>query len=356
MKLLRIVLALGLAAVAAVAVLIVSPGTPPAPLPPRNGPALLEARLWGYQLQAARTELIPPDIDLLVIDYARESGGSDVLTQADVDAFRNRAGGRPRVVLAYMSIGEAERYRAYWRPYWSSRIWLGLFRPSWLGRENKEWKGNYLVRFWEAGWQKIIFNPQPSLFDTLRQIRFGRQKPYVDQIMEAGFDGVYLDRVDAFGEWEKTRPRAEAEMSAFVQKLSAYAKARKPGFLVVPQNGEELLEREDYRKAIDGVSKEDLMFGAEKQDRPNSREETQRSIALLRKLQSDGKPVFVVEYISDPSNRALSLKRTADLGFRTTFADRALNRPPENVLPPPPITAPVATPADPPPAIPKTQP
>jgi len=51
--------------------------------------------------------------------------------------------------------------------------------PSWLDKENPDWPGNYKVRFWDSGWQAIIFQ-------------------YLDKILAQGFDGVYLDLVDAY--------------------------------------------------------------------------------------------------------------------------------------------------------------
>ena len=313
---------------------------------------------WGYQLQGARAEFVPPAIDLLVIDHAREQSSTDLLTPPDVQAFRTRSTGAPRVVLAYMSVGEAEKYRYYWRNSWVTKAWLGLLKPSWLARENKEWKGNYLVRFWDAGWQKLIFNPAPTLLDNIRLKWLGASEPYIDKIIDAGFDGVYLDRVDVFGEWEKSHPSAEADMSAFVERLSKYAKSRKPGFLIVPQNGEELLTRADYRGAVDGIAKEDLLFGVEKSEKANDRDETKRSVELLKQFQADGKPVFVVEYLQDQSKRAISRARMKDLGFGIAFAERDLNRPPEleQVPTAPTVAAPPKAAITTAPAIPKPQP
>ncbi len=76
-------------------------------------------------------------------------------------------------MIAYLSIGEAETYRPYWNKAWKKEP------PPWLGKENREWRGNYGVKFWEPGWQAIIFD-------------------YADRIVAAGFDGIYLDKVDEF--------------------------------------------------------------------------------------------------------------------------------------------------------------
>ena len=80
-----------------------------------------------------------------------------------------------------MSIGEAEDYRFYWDTAWESN------EPEWLEGENPDWPGNYKVQYWEPDWQAIIF---------------GGPDAYLDIIIAAGFDGVYLDIIDAFEYFE----------------------------------------------------------------------------------------------------------------------------------------------------------
>ncbi len=104
----------------------------------------------------------------------------DQLTPSQVTQLRTKPGGAERLVLCYMSIGEAEDYRWYWQPGWASSP------PSWLGPENPDWPGNYLVEYWDPDWQGIIFGSPDS---------------YLDRILAAGFDGVYLDKIDSFESW-----------------------------------------------------------------------------------------------------------------------------------------------------------
>lgn len=97
--------------------------------------------------------------------------------QEQVAELSTKPGGGSRIVLCYMSIGEAEDYRWYWDPSWAADP------PSWLGPENPDWPGNYRVEYWDPEWQAIIYGSPDS---------------YLDRIIAAGFDGVYLDKVDAF--------------------------------------------------------------------------------------------------------------------------------------------------------------
>ena len=61
-------------------------------------------------------------------------------------------------------------------------------------------------------------------------------------------------------------------MVAFVTALAAHGRALKPGLLIVPQNAEELLDDAAYRALIDGIAKEDLLFGDGRSKHPNPQE------------------------------------------------------------------------------------
>ncbi len=301
----------------------------------RAGSSLTAAKNWGYQLQRVHTTLIPAPLDILVVDYARDEGLQEARTVDEVEALRKRPDGTNRIVLAYMSVGEAENYRFYWRRHWQYRA------PSWLARENSEWKGNFHVRFWDPGWQRILMDQDRTMLDTILDIVMPSRKAYLDRILEAGFDGIYLDRVDAYYEGSQERTTAEADMVALVGRLSTYAKQRRPGFLVVPQNGEELLQFAPYRKSIDAVAKEDLVLGIAGAEQENTAGDLARSIQLLELAKADGKPIFVVEYAQSPNKRALVRERLDRRGYIVHFAHRELNVPPELYQP---TAAPIAKP------------
>jgi cysteinyl-tRNA synthetase len=312
-------LALGLAAL--VWTLSILPWPRPA-LDRRSGLALAAVATWGYQLQQLDIRAIPGGIDLMVVDYSRDGSDRRELSREAVDELRRRPG-RPRIVLAYLSVGEAESYRYYWRTLWSA------LPPTWLGPENSVWKGNFAVRYWEAGWQSILLAPHATVLARLLEQTISRPKGYVDRILEAGFDGIYLDRVDAFEIWKSERPSAEQDMVALVEAISRHAKSRRPGFLVVPQNGEELLAHAPYRRAIDAVAKEGLLFGLTGPEEPNGPDEVRSSLRYLEQAKASRLPVFVVEYVRNEAKREQAAARMANAGFRLLFATRELNLPPE---------------------------
>jgi len=116
--------------------------------------------------------------DLIIIDLFFDE---EELTSEEIASLKTKANGGSRLVIAYMSIGEAEQYRYYWDTKWESKS------PTWLLEENSEWPDNYKVQYWNEEWQKIIF---------------GNENSYLNLIINHGFDGVYLDIIDAFEYFE----------------------------------------------------------------------------------------------------------------------------------------------------------
>lgn len=279
------------------------------------GPALANVKSWGYQLTDLDVAtLAASPYELLVIDYTRYGSEDARLSRADLDKLKKLPDGRRRFVLAYMSIGEAEEYRYYWRWHWG--ILWGLLAPSWRGKHNPEWEGNYAVRYWQPGWQSIILGSSATARDG-----------YLDRILDAGFDGVYLDKIDSSLESiGKENPNARADMVTFVHRIAERSRARVPGFLVVPQNGEELLSIAGYRSIIDGLGKEDLLYGEFANGKPNPPDTIAMRAKLLAKLALDRKPVFAVEYLDDVAEIAEARRRLLELGLVPHFADRDLAR------------------------------
>jgi cysteinyl-tRNA synthetase len=250
-----------------------------------NRPLAL-AETWRYQLDKIDVEALAADpSDLLVIDYAKKDGKVP-LTADEVTRIKVHPDGRRRLVVAYLSVGESEEYRYYWNPEWASSP------PDWLGEENCAWPKAHRVRYWTSGWKNINYRAADS---------------YLSRIISAGFDGVYLDRVDIFETYEKERPTARREMIEHVADLAAAARRLKPGFLVIPQNAETLLDDAGYRLVIDGLGKESLLHGGSETGKRNPNAGIRWSAGLLRQLQNDGKPVFVVEYLIN----ARQIDRTA---------------------------------------------
>ncbi|CAN7360395.1 MJ1477/TM1410 family putative glycoside hydrolase [Devosia sp. LjRoot3] len=270
-------------------------------------PHLSDARSWGYQLQMVDPDLVADSpYDLMVIDYARDGSAEQAFSRSEVMAMKRKPDGGARIVLAYLSIGEAEDYRSYWNRSWQASP------PGWLGKENPDWPGNYAVHYWDPAWQSVIM---------------GGPEAYLDSIMAAGFDGVYLDRIDAFDVSDPKVSRASRMqlMVEFVSTIAAYARSAHPGFIVVGQNAEELLNYPDYAAAIDGVGKEDLFFGLDGDGTLNSKGELRASLTPLQRFLASGKPVFLIEYLDTAESRALAHKNADALGVPIFIGSRELD-------------------------------
>lgn len=134
--------------------------------------------LLNYEKFSSSEELVRilsySDFDFLIID---PFVGKEILTKEQVNKIKTRPDGTQRKVIAYISLGEAETYRDYWDSKWS------VGNPKWLIEENKNWKNNYIVKFWNPQWKEIIKNMQLK-------------------VNNSNFDGYFLDTIDSYQRFE----------------------------------------------------------------------------------------------------------------------------------------------------------
>ncbi|WP_416900126.1 MAG: MJ1477/TM1410 family putative glycoside hydrolase [Minwuia sp.] len=264
-------------------------------------------RNFTYWLANPQPALIASSgFELAVVDHSRDGTLAGAFAASEVELMQRMPDGGRRVVLSYLSIGEAEDYRGYWKAEWSKKP------PSWLEAENPDWPGNYKVRYWDPDWQALIFgNPEASL----------------DRIIAAGFDGVYLDIIDAYWYFqEKGRKSAAADMIGFVTALAAYGRKKKPGFLIVPQNAADLLAYPEYLNVIDAQGQEDLFYGLDGPDTPNQKELVDWPMKHLQLALDAGKPVFLIEYPETRATVETVYKRGNEAGLVPYATVRGLER------------------------------
>ncbi len=229
---------------------------------------------WAVVLQAPDLEQIAEEgPDLVVIDYSYDGSESGEFTHDEIETLRDS----DRTVLSYFSIGEAEDYRFYWRDSWDRRA------PAFLDEENPNWDGNYKVRYWHRSWRRQAIGP------------------YIDRIVDAGFDGVYLDLVDAYYWWSKhgeDREVSANRMTDLVRWIAARARRRGGrDFLIVPQNGLAILEdaaprrARRYLRTIDAVGIESLQTNVYSADDQAYRMER------IADVNDAGKRAFSIEYV-----------------------------------------------------------
>lgn len=242
---------------------------------------------WVYQLQPSQSQsredfirdIAGTGFNLAVIDYSYDGTSDEEFTSEEIDEIRSLG----KLALCYISIGAAEDYRWYWNPSWNTNP------PDWLGPENPEWPGNYLVRYWDPGWKAIVFQ-------------------YLGKIAAQGFDGFYLDRVDSYEDFQDSLPWARDSMKALVKAISDSF----PGFLIVAQNASDLLQDPSYLSVVDGTGNEDVYY---MDDDPQDPSETEHVLSNLRVAKAGGKLVLIVDYCREPDHIKDLYQRARAEGF-----------------------------------------
>ena len=74
-----------------------------------------QVKSFGYQLQDLNIkEVVESPLDLLILDYSEDGSHEERWSRQDIARLKQKNQGTPRLLLAYLSIGEAEDYRFYW--------------------------------------------------------------------------------------------------------------------------------------------------------------------------------------------------------------------------------------------------
>ncbi len=258
---------------------------------------------WGCQYQNIDVQSIGASpLDLIVVEPIVDAATGRIASAEEMQVLKRKPTGDRRLVLAYLSVGAAEEYRPYWSPDWKTGP-----APVWLGSESSEWPRSYSVRYWHPEWRKLVIEALVRLVD-------------------AGFDGVFLDRVDAFNDWRGIHARALPDMADFIVEIGETARRRNPGFLLVGQNAEPLLTSRRYLDAIDAVSKESFLTGLRGHEVPNSPSDIEWSLHYLRPARSEGLTILAIEYLDDALLIAAATDRYLRLGFVPFFGNRLLDR------------------------------
>jgi len=270
----------------------------------RSAARLAAARTLLVQFQQMNTASIDrADPDVLIIDSSWDGSGARQLNRWDVRRLRWRLGRPPRIVLAYVSVGEAEDYRYYW-----DRAANGG-AASFLDRPNPNWPGNVRVRFWDPAWHAVLFSGRDA---------------WVDRILAAGFDGVFLDTVDAAETWvDDGHADAPARMADLIAALARHARLQAPGFLVVASNPFVLMGRPGLLEVLSGILAEGHVLSGESLAPPRALAAT---LEPLRRAARAGVSVMLVEYPRSPTGLQRFASLCASEGFLCYAGREALDR------------------------------
>lgn len=278
---------------------------------------------WTYLIQDQSKDenfnnLRRSGYDLVVIDQTRSLKGEEKFdSRAEVDSIKKSGDSSgEKIVLCYLDVGEAESYRRYWKNDW------GIGDPEWIVAEDPDgWDENYPVKFWRPRWRQIM-------------------EKSIDAIVSDGYDGIYLDWIEVYSfppverAAESEEIDSKKEIVKFISDIAAYARLKKPGFIVVVQNAAELGKIKKYRDAADAVSQEAIWYdGGGDPDESEKvgdvtveKELTAEYLTNLKIWIENGKPVFNVEYATDLSKANRTYRLGKKHGFITYVGVRQLDR------------------------------
>jgi endo-alpha-1,4-polygalactosaminidase (GH114 family) len=103
------------------------------------------------------------------------------MTVQDITALKFKRIGSKRLVMAPMSLGFASVDRFYWQKGWK------VGSPSWIAGVDPVTPGRFTVTYWSEEWKKVLGN-------------------YVTGLCDLGIDGILLDGLDAYLEFEAMLP------------------------------------------------------------------------------------------------------------------------------------------------------
>ena len=269
---------------------------------------------WHYQLQFADYKaLAATKFDLMVLDSEPPPlvFGDPAPTPNKNITERLKCGGDgEKLIVSYLAIGQAESYRYFYQDDW------GPGNPEWIFAEDEFWPGDFYVRYWDPEWKDILMGSPDSR---------------VDRIVAAGFDGIYLDTVDAYTFFIDENPNAIVEMQTLVREVSDYARmiSGNPDFGVFVQNAEELIDPEFHFgpiwvEPLTGIGKEEPFFYAH-DDRTS---ETSRmwNDRYLSQWTAEGKLVMNVDYVTTQANIDEVYRDSREKGYiPLALSDKALD-------------------------------
>lgn len=312
-----------------------------------SGNSLSSIRNWMYQIQDLNEDgavqiLAATDYDMLVVEPGQNFSESPYASQQIVNRLHEKPDGTPRVVLAYIDIGQAEDYRTYWQDGWIPPKDGARGSPDFLVAADPDgWEGNYPVAYWDSAWQSLWLGSDGIVADLAR----------------LGFDGVYLDWIESYDDdrvravAEKAGILPEAAMISFVEKLGEAGRAINPDFLIVAQNAIYLIDADPdrYTKAIDALAVEGTWFhglGDSDWDDPDSGDmhdlheaeySTPARLAQILLYQNAGLPVFSADYALKEDNAAKVYSEARNRGIIPLVTRVSLSKLTET---PPPILRP----------------
>lgn len=264
---------------------------------------------WAIQLEAPDLDaLAASPFDLLVLEYSADGTDAGRLVKAQVEALQRKPDGSRRRVLAWLPVGLAARHRFYWSPEYQEGS------PPWVGPPLPDWEGLYRVRYWDPDWHDLLY---------------GGPGAWVDQVVEAGFDGVVVDPSDTWEFYEDQGwAPARTDMVDLVRALGTHARTHGGGadFGVFVHDPGALVNDPGLLRVLTGILQVGTWFGA---DQPGTATEAGNSEALVatgRVARLAGALVLSLDLTEDPDQVRQARARSREQGFLEYAAPPGLDR------------------------------
>lgn len=306
-----------------------------------NARDFLGLNSWGYQLHDYTNQNISrmetSRNTLWVVDYSKDGADENRFSKQEIAKIKRNG----NVVISYFCLGEAEMVRYYWPKYDREALikrnevyevgykneslnFTNVEGVQVLGRDNAEYVDNFPVKFWLQSWQKTMLEDSAE---------FGTS--YLNRIIDSGFDGVYLDTVDAFEYYnESTIATRAKQMYQLIIKIAKLGRAKNPNFKVMMQNAMSITDYlSEQEKAtlfyyVKGFGVEDLFHPGVGENNPRKFSKFGEAKSI-KEIKSKFKDVvfFTVDYIPglSPAAKKDYFHDARKKNFIPVISDRSLS-------------------------------
>ena len=231
-----------------------------------NDAKLSDIRSWGIQLKNVNPlDICSSHSDLFVIERYNP-GNKRAWRRSDIISFRLSSAEKDKIILARLPIGgiSLQDPQLPWVPT--------ILRGNVVG-------DIITIRFWLPEW-----------FDFLKKI--------IDDIIESGFVGVYLDYMDTWPLWSGEQPLSDFKIKELVASVNNYIKVirSKKKFSVVVHGQENWWQDDNYLLSVDAIACENVLYNGSAAI--NTQEATDK-VNALNVFKNKNKIVMIMDYITD---------------------------------------------------------
>jgi len=213
------------------------------------------------------------------------------------------------VFIGYISLGEAEEFRWYWKK---------IKDEDFVLEENPDWEGDYYVDIRNPLWQKYVI------------------EKIIPEILRKGFDGLFLDTIDMAEYLEDVDPDKYAGCVDSMVEMIKKIRMNYPDIYLISNNGMILLDK--IKGYIDFALVEDL-YTSYDFDKNKYRLQTPQITMEMFEIMNDfskktGVPVLTLDYLDPVDKKGIMkiMRKSRADGFYPYVADINLLTLPDKIM------------------------